>query len=349
MKAPASTIGSIIGPKGNCSPRSRLFFDSSSCLGIGATLKQIRDQTSVRVDIPKRETLTPTGNGHANAASGPTTPSYDDEEEEPTVPVTLVGPQPLAYEAEALLKQIIASRTSRATSRVRDIPAHVLPFVIARRSYFLNAAQSTDITLTLNAPAREITASGDREAVGRVVETIKATVEGFKANLSSVKMSLPKRQHRLLIGKAGEEVLVKSNCSVTVPPDEDASEELTVWGQAADLPQGLSAVMEQANSQYIHEFPLPGPITLSKELVAYIQKIDYVKTLKDEQPAVEIYLPSLNSSRSTLSIDLVGDKSDTDVLVKRLSELLGKLIGATRTVKIDWLSHKVVQGKNAKE
>ncbi|KAJ2931288.1 hypothetical protein H1R20_g5780, partial [Candolleomyces eurysporus] len=331
LNAPASTIGSIIGPK-------------------GATLKHIRDQTSVRVDIPKKDTLAPTGNGHANGdASGGVSPAVDDEEDEPTVPVTLVGPQPLAYEAQAMLKEIIASRTSSSTRRVRDIPAHILPFVVARRNAYLNAAQSTDINLSLNAPAREITATGDREAVGRVVDAIKATIEHFETNLNQIKMSLSKRQHRLLTGKASEEIMTKSKCTITVPPYEDASDELTVWGLAADLPNGLSAVMEQANSQYIHEFPLPGPLKVSKELVVYIQTIDYLSTLKAEKEDVEVYLPPLTASKGPLSIDLVGDKSNTDVIVKRLSELIGKLIGATRTVTIGWQLHKVVQGKNAEK
>ncbi|KAF6760130.1 SCP160 protein [Ephemerocybe angulata] len=331
LQAPVSTIASIIGPK-------------------GATLKQIRDQTSVRVDIPKRDTATPIGNGHANGtSSGKASPSLDDDEEEPTVPVTLTGPQPLAYEAQEILKQIIASKTSRTTSRVRDIPAHVLPFILPRRGNFLQAAQGGDVSLSLNQPAREISASGDREAVGRVIESIKATVEGFSTNLTSVKMSLPKRQHRLLAGRAAEEVMAKSKCAVVVPPYEEATEELTIWGQPADLGAGLSSVMEQANSKYIHEFPLPGPITLSKELATYIKRIDFVKTLKAEKSDVEVYLPSVTSPKSTLAIDLIGNKADTDVLVKRLSELIGKLIGATKTVEVDWLLHKVIQGKNAKK
>lgn len=309
-------------------------------------MKQIRDQTGVRVDIPKRETLTPNGNG---TASGKASPSLDDEEEEPTVPVTLTGSQPLVLEAAETIKQIIASRTSRTTTRVRDIPAHVLPFVAIRRNNFLAAAQSEDIILTLNHDAREITASGDREAVGRAVDAIRATVEGFRANLNSVKMSLPKRQHRLLTGKAGDEVLVKSKCAVVVPSPDDATEELTVWGRAPDLPAGLAAVMEQANSKYIHEFPLPGPVSFSKDLIAYIEKIDFVETLKDQQPNVEVFLPSLKSDKPTLSIDLIGEKAETDVLVKRISELIGKLFGGVRSLQIDWLLHKVVQGKNAKK
>ena len=63
------------------------------------------------------------------------------------------------------------------TQRVRDIPEHVLPFIIPRRKVFEDAASGGDITLALNASAREITVSGDREAVTRVVQSIKSAVD----------------------------------------------------------------------------------------------------------------------------------------------------------------------------
>jgi hypothetical protein len=316
-------------------------------------LKQIRDQTSVRVDIPRRESLVPDGNGHANdaASSGKVTPVDADEEDEPTIPVTLTGPEPLAYEAQALLKQIIASKTSRSTQRVRDIPAHVLPFVRARRANFQAAAEGGDVTLSLNAAEREITVSGDRETVIRVIEVIRTTVEEFKAGLTSLKISLPKRQHRLLVGKAVDEIMAKSNCSVVVAGAADPNEEVTVWGQGADLPAGLGAVMEKANSQYIHEFPLPGPITLSKQLLTYMTRTGYTKTLNAAVPSVSVHIPPVEAvaQSSVINIDIVGQKADVDTVVRQISELIGKLIGATHEVTVDWLIHRVITGKNVKK
>jgi hypothetical protein len=345
INAPASTIASIIGPKG------KLLFFIIRLLGdilifdlSGATLKQIRDQTSVRVDIPKRDA--PNGNGHAN---GNGKAHDDDEDEEPTIPVTLVGPQPLAYEAQALLNQIISSRTSKATQRVRDIPAHILPFIVVRRTLFLSAAQDGTVNLALNSAAREITASGDREAVVRVVESIKQTIQGFDASLQSVKLSLPKRQHRLLAGQGADAIMTKSSCTVIVGKADEPGEDITVWGQPADLPAGLSAVMEQANSQYIHELTLPGPIAFSKQLADYLNRVQYGKTLKSSHPNVEIYLPSPDTTTSTLSVDLVGPKADVDAVIKQVSDLIGRLIGGTRNVTIDWLLHRVITGKNAKK
>ncbi|KIJ67957.1 hypothetical protein HYDPIDRAFT_37535 [Hydnomerulius pinastri MD-312] len=331
LLAPASTIPVIIGTK-------------------GATLKQIRDQTGVRVDIPRKDDVAPNGqtNGHA---SGAATPSAAEEDEEPTVPVTITGPQPLAYEAQAMLNEIISARTSQSTQRVKDIPAHILPFVTTRRALFIDAAQGVDVYLTLNAPEREITVSGDREAVVRVVDSIKSTIETFKVILINVKITLPKRQHRLLVGQALDEIMAKSKCSVVVPEPEEPGEEVVVYGKSEDISAGLGAVMEKANSQYIHEFPLPGPIAVSRQLLTYMTRIDYPKTLSTAHPGALIFTPSPNAiaQASVLNIDIVGEKPVVDGVVRQVSELLGKLIGATKDVSIDWLIHRIIMGKNAKK
>ena len=331
----------------------------------GATLKQIRDQTSVRVDIPKRDTAMLNGNGHSNEELKNS--HDDDDDEEPTISVTLTGPQPLAYEAQAMLNQIISSKTSKIVHRVRNIPAHILPFVVARRALFMAAANDDDavapgdralfltpttdgsVTLALNSEAREITVSGDREIVLRVVEKIKRTIETFESSLTSVKISLPKRQHRLLTGPNAEAVMNKSNCSVLVSKADEPNDDVIVWGQTSDLPAGLSAVMEQASSKYIRDLILPGPVNLSKQLASYLNRIQYAKMVKATYPNVGIFLPSPDAQSQTISIDFVGDQPVVDAVLKQTSELIGKLTGATRDVFIDWLLHRVITGKNSKK
>lgn len=336
--------------------RHSVHWSGSKSSNPGATLKQIRDQTSVRIDIPRKDSLSPTnGNGHANGAlsSGKVTPSQGDEDddEESTVPVTVTGPQPLAYEAQALLNQIISSKTSRTTQRVRDIPAHLLPFVTARRATFQSAANGGDVNLTLNTAAREITVSGDREAVILVVETIKAAMEDLKTGLTSLKISLPKRQHRLLAGKSVDEIMAKSKCSVVIGKSDDPSEEVTVWGQAGDLPSGLGAVMEKANSQYIKEFTLPAPISFSKQVLTYMTRIGYHKTVGAAHPGVLIHTPSTATieKAQTLHLDMIGEKPAVDAAASQISELVAKLTGATMEIPVDWLVHRVITGKNAKK
>lgn len=267
------------------------------------------------------------------------------------MPVTITGPQPLAYEAQGFINQIISSKTSRTTQRVRDIPAYIVPFVKARRSVFVDAAQGGDVELKLNSVDREFQVSGDREAVVRVMEAVRGTVEAFSNNLTSVKITLPKRQHRLLVGKAVDEIMANGKCSIIVPTPEETSEEVTVWGKPEDLAAGLGAVMTKANSQYIHEFPLPGPIALSRQLLTYIIRTGYTKTLSAAHPGVSIFTPNpaIVEKASVLNIDIVGEKPVVDGTVRLVSELMGKLIGATKEVNIDWLVHKIIQNKNAKK
>ncbi|KAI0706832.1 hypothetical protein C8T65DRAFT_651620 [Cerioporus squamosus] len=341
LNAPASIIPTIIGPK-------------------GVTLKQIRDQTNVKIDIPRRDTLAP-ANGHTNGASHEpsrtTTPLPgssvgEDEEEEPTVPVTITGAQPLALEAQALLNEIIATKRSRTTQRVRDIPEHILPFILPRRATFEAAAEGGDVNLSLNAAAREITVFGDREAVTRVIDSIKSAIDYFTAETISLKLSLPKRQHRLLTGKNAEDVMAKARCAVILPKPEDASEEIILWGKAADVGLGVQAVMEKANSAYIHEFPLPGPLPVSRQLLTYMVRVNYPKTLATDNPGVQVFTPSLSGLDrvTTIKLDIVGEKSKVDAAVSQTSALIGKLYGATKDVQIDWLLHRIINShKNAKK
>jgi len=295
----------------------------------------------------------PGGDGVANGgsphASGATSPTDDDDE--PMVPITVTGPQPLAYEAQDLIKQIIASKRARTTQRVRDIPPHIVPFVKARYSTFVEAAEGGDVQLSLKSAEREVTVSGDREPVLRVVEVVRGTIAAVSSSVTSVKIPLPKRQHRLLVGNAVGEILASGKCVVTVPPTEDASDEVIVWGKAEDLGSGVAAVMTRANSQYIHEFPLPGPIALSRQLLTYIQCTGYARTLAAAHPGVSVFIPEsvTRSKVSVLNVDLVGGKTLVDAAVRQVSELMGKLNGATKEVPVDWLVHKVIQGKHAKK
>lgn len=338
LNAPVSTIPSIVGSK-------------------GVTLKQIRDATGVKIDIPRRDSLAPNGNanGHAQPASGTATPLQNanaDEEEEPVVPITITGPQSSVQEAQARLNEIIATKRSRSTQRVRDIAAHVLPFLLPRRSTFEAAAAGGDIALTLNAPAREITINGEREAVGRVFESIKSAIDYFSAEVTPLKVPLPKSQHRLFTQKAIDEIMQKAKCAVIVPKPEDASDDVVIWGKRADLGAGVQAAMSTSTSAYIHEFPLPGPVASSRQVITYMTHVNYTKTLSAAHPGVSVYLPStaIIEKASALTVDLVGEKPAVDAAVRQVSELIGKLFGATKEVPIDWLLHRIINSpKNFKK
>ncbi|GJJ06343.1 hypothetical protein Clacol_000534 [Clathrus columnatus] len=334
FNVPASTIPSIIGSK-------------------GATLKQIRDQTGVKVDIPRRDAgeIDATGNGYANGASPrPGTPTEDNEES--LIPITVQGAASSVEEAKAHILAIVTAKTSKTSQRIRDIPAHLVSFVLSRQSFYKAAATpEEELHLFYKSAEREISIEGDRNAVNGATERVKLAIEDLTKNLKNASIQLPKRQHHLLMGDGIQEIFVKSRCTVTLPDINEDGEEVRIWGFPHNLSSGLQAVMERANSQYIHEFPLPGPVNFTTELLTYIEQTSYTKVLAPDNQGVTIYLPSLTtvSKKPNVNVEFVGEKAAVDSSVRKLSELIGRLHSGTKTVEIDWLLHQTVQGRNSKK
>lgn len=326
---------------------------------VGANLNDIRERTGARVDIPRRDGLTPapsnatlTTNGTTPPVSGTTTPLIiEQDEQEVNIPITIKAARPNAEEARLLINDIIASRTSNITQKIRDVPPHIMPFLTPRRAAFEAVAEGREIQISLDTAPREITVTGDREGVTRVVDSIKTTVESLGTVLSSVTMNFAKRQHRLLTGTNAEEIMAQSKCAIIVPKPEDPSEAIVVWGGKEDLPNGLTAVISKANSVYIHEFPLPGPIQTSKNILTYIIRVSFTRTLTTAHPGLNVFTPppALWDSATTLNLELSGNKNIVDEAIRQTSELIGKLNGATKDINVDWIVHKIISHKNAKK
>lgn len=340
------------------SPQIYLLILSAEFWFEGANLKHIRERTGARVDIPPRNQLTPAPSNSSPATNGTTILASDSaipfvieqDEEEIDIPITIKAARPLAEEARVLINEIIASRASKRV-RIREIPPHLLPFLIARRDAFEAAAEGRYTQTSLNADEREITVTGDREGVTMVVDAIKSTTENLVTALTSISMNLPKRQHRLLTDMAVEDVTEQTNCTVIVPKPEDPSEAVVVWGESENLPNGLTAVISKANSVYIHEFPLPGPIQTSKNILRYIVHVDFTETLTVAHPGLSVFTPppALWDSAATLNLELSGSKTIVDEAIRQTSELIGKLNGATKDINVDWVVHKIISSKNAKK
>lgn len=310
------------------------------------------------MDIPPKDGLTPansnatlTTNGTTPSASGTTTPLViEQDEQEVNIPITIKGARPHAEEARRLINEIITSRTSNITQKIREIPPHILPFLIPRRAAFEAAAEGHYIQTSLNVAAREITVTGDREGVIRVVGAITSGVESLRTVITSASMNFAKRLHRLLTGAGAEEILTKSKCVVTVPEPEDPSEVVLIWGGIDDLPHGIAAVLAKSNSVHIHEFPLPGPIQTSKNILTYILDANFNEVLTTAHPGLNVFTPppALWDSATTLNLELSGSKNVVEEAIRQTSELIGKLNGATKDLNVDWTAHKFISRKNAK-
>jgi hypothetical protein len=277
-----------------------------------------------------------------------TSPTPDGEEEELTVLITITGPEPGAYEAQAHIQQIIGPRISRTVQRIRDVPAHIFPFVAARRADFEAGVGGADVNLSFNAAELEVTVNGDRRFVPQVVEAIKSTIEGLKESLTSIKLPLPKRQHCLLVGRVAEEIMANHQCLVDA---DGSSDEVKLWGQASDLSTGFMVVREKATSQYVEEFPVPGPVEQTKQILTYLTCVGYVKSLEAAHPGVSVHLPGPATEGDTQPpiINVIGERSTVDATIQKLTEFCGKMVGSTQEVPLDWLVHRFISGKNAKK
>jgi hypothetical protein len=312
------------------------------------------------VDIPPRDGLTPapsnaapTTNGTTPPASGTATPLViEQDEQEANIPITIKAARPHAEEARFLINEIIASRgVSNSTQRIREIPPHILPFLTARRDTFEAAAEGHYIQTSLDAAAREITVTGDREGVAKVVEAVVSIVGSLETELTSASMNFPKRQHRLLAGEAAEEFMAQCKCVVIVPEPGDPSEAVMVWGGSEDLTPGLAAVIAKAKSVRIHEFPLPGPIQTSKNILTYIIRANFTEVLTTAHPGLNVFTPppAVWDSATALNLELSGSKNVVDEAIRQTSELIGKLNGATKDIDVDWALHKFISHKNAEQ
>ncbi|CAG8647317.1 4256_t:CDS:10, partial [Acaulospora colombiana] len=327
VQTPVSVVGSIVGQK-------------------GANLKRIRDLTSTKIDIPRRDNLAvPNANSQDDSRSPSPYPTSPADENEATIRITITGPASMAHEAQAMIQAIITEKTSRSVQKIKITPPYVFPFVLSRRADFLKVANGAEINLNRDEKTKEITVNGDREAVGKVIESIRSCMAFYEGDLTSVKITLPKRQHHLLTGQAHEDIFQKSKCNAVIPGPEDPSEDVQVWGKATNLGAGLQAVMELANSQHTRSLPIPGGHP--RHVLTHLHRSGYGKSFGNSHPNVSVHFPPV-SVVGQATIDFSGERAPVDSAYKELAAHLALLDGATRNIPVDYLLHNILNAKAGK-
>ena len=69
-----------------------------------------------------------------------------------------------------------------------------------------------------------------------------------KRNTTSASIGINKRQHRFLVGAAGDEILEETGCSVELPPIDDANENVTIRGPQAAIIGAFQIVSRSISS-----------------------------------------------------------------------------------------------------
>lgn len=217
MDVPLSTLGTIIGPK-------------------GANLKVITDATGCRIDIPRRDQLPSAPvNGNKNRDED-ASDSDEEEAEDPAVPISLTGPTPAIVDAKNRINALIKDKVSYTSVKIKDIPSEYYLFIAGPKGKKAKelleqgvgqdqvqvhipppsvwkalasredaTAQEENAEAAISAPAERkrdlaITVKGDKDKVAAVVEEIRRQYDDYRANSTKMVISIPKRQHRFLVG-----------------------------------------------------------------------------------------------------------------------------------------------------
>jgi transcription antitermination factor NusA-like protein len=344
LTIPASLQGYVIGQKGK-------------------NLKNITEQTGARIDIAKPE------GGQESAAARRAGGDIDYENDE-QIQVTIEGDEINARTAQDMLNAIVAERTSRTTQRLSHIDHIYYPFIAGpKNSNVTYLEQTGDVTVKIPPraaflPAREgaetnglkrerdlsIIVSGDRDAVAKVVQTIDSQVEGMRHSFRTLQISIPKRQHRFLVGDAAQDILASTQCSIELAPIDDPSDNVTIRGPQSNLPSGLTLAMSKANAVRVEVVDVGAAhrdVEHAKALLRWLSRSGKIPREQD----VQVYLPrsAIVESSGLVHIEVVGAQSDAVSRVREEVDSHVKRVPPTfvTTVDVDPLLHRFVIGKKA--
>ncbi|KAJ1020599.1 hypothetical protein NDA16_003992 [Ustilago loliicola] len=338
----------------------------------GKNLKAITEQTGVKVNVPPRD---PAADQAADVdANQRNTIDYENDEQ---IPVTLEGDEINVKQAQAMIQSIVAERTFKITQRLTHIDHIFYPFIagpkganaaklekeagegeisvrVPPRAAFLHSKDGDDESAE---PKRErdlaIVVSGDREKVTKAVASIEAQVEEMKNSFRTLAISIPKRQHRFLVGDAANDILASTSCSVELAAIDDPSDSVTIRGPQTQLPLALTAAMEKANAIRVEVVDvIAAHRSLAKDPVGHAKHVLRWLNVGGKIPrssTAQIYLPrpAIVESTGNVQIEIVGsDAAEVSKLRETIQELVKSLPPSfVEEIEVDPLLHRFIIGK----
>ncbi|CDH50527.1 kh domain-containing protein [Lichtheimia corymbifera JMRC:FSU:9682] len=267
----------------------------------GKNLQQIEVKSGVRINFPPRK---------------------DDEgepAEDETVPVTLVGDAAGIAIAKAEIDKIVGEKTAKQTIKVEDIDSKYHLFLSGARGEALQALEA-ELGVKVQMPplvgaAGPITISGDKEKVQEAKQILEKRAADLEKNYRTAAISVPKRQHKYLLGKNGEtlrEILEESGCTIEIPPANDTSDSITIRGPNECLLEGLSLAMAKAREVHVNALDLvemnkgtPKPFEYAKAMLKYLVAHGSFSKIESEY-SVQISAPSnLSALNNSVPVEFV--------------------------------------------
>lgn len=353
VEVPISTLGTIIGPK-------------------GSTLKGITDSTQCKIDIPRRDTLP----AYEPKEKADEDDEDEDEDDEPQVNITVSGPSAACADAKAKILGLISHKVSQSSASIKNIPSSFYPFIAGPKGSKVRELEERygDVKIHVPPPAvwkalekqgeedegaveRDVSIKikGDKENVKAVVALIQNQYKDLSEQMRELKISIPKRQHRFLVGSTADGILSQTQCIVELPSVEDASDVCVIRGPQAGLIPALTIVMDEANKVAVetvdvvalHRSGGSDALAHAKRIVRFFQRSQKLRQLASE--GVKIFPPfaSTISSSGNVVIDIVGeDKAAVAKAKEQVTQLVKSLPpSSVTTVEIDSLVHALLIGK----
>ena len=357
VSVPITTLSTIIGPK-------------------GATLKTITDATQCKIDVPRRDTLPAYDPKEVASDAG-----SDDGVDEPQVSISVTGPSVACADAKTRILSLISHKTSQSSTSIKTIPSSYYPFFAGPKG--VRAKQLEDglgegqVKVHVPPPAvwkalenqaqgdeaavadrdLSIKVRGEKEKVKLVVTEILRQYEELNDSLRELKISIPKRQHRFLVGSAADDILNQTRCIVDLPPVEDPSDQCVIRGPQPSLIPALTLVMDKANAIAVemvdvvalHRPNTSDPLTHAKKVLRYLQRSSKLRSIADAHAQVKVFAPfaSVVASSGAVVIEIVGEDKIAVAKAKEAvsSSVKSVLPAGIATVDIDPIVHSILIGK----
>ncbi|KAK6337101.1 hypothetical protein TWF718_009887 [Orbilia javanica] len=306
---PISTRKHIIGPK-------------------GATIKEITQRTGCRVQIPQVE--------ETEAVEDPFA------EEEPMVEISLEGDVDAIRMALQEINQIVGQKTSHVNVKLpfTTFPGQFFPFLAGpHNANITEMEEGKDLKIRIpvyntsesskefSEPPVPIMLSGERSAVQEARAKLEKQVAQLRDVFQSVSISIPKQQHRFLVGDRGKaigDILLESGCSVVVPPAHIQYDSVLVIGPRDKIGNGVTSVMAKANSMSYdaldiaraHAVAFANDVTRqrqhARDLARYFRKTKEVQKIESEHD-VQIVIPKtdvLYDLNTGVSFEITGKTAE---------------------------------------
>jgi predicted PilT family ATPase len=359
VEVPITSLGTIIGPK-------------------GATLKNITDSTNCKIDIPRRDTLP---SFDAKAAEDDVS---DDEVEEPQVAISITGPSVACNDAKTKILSLISHKTAQTSASIKTIPSSYYPFISGpkgEKSRLLEEETGEgQVKVHIPPPAvwkalekqsagedeegvqskdrdLAIKVKGDKEKVKAVVAEINRRYEELSDNLRELKISIPKRQHRFLVGSSADEILSQTGCIVELPPVDDASDQCVIRGPQPSLIPALTLVMDKANAISVetvdvvalHRPNTSDPLAHAQKIIRYLQRSGRLRSIAESRDGVKVFppFPSVIAASGAVSIEIVGEnKAEVAKAKEEVGTAVKSILPAgIAVVEIEPMVHSLLIGK----